>query len=280
MDQKRIEELLSEIRRIERRIQFYDKGFSAWVVYPTRKKSSIKNKNDGHWNRGGYSFETWFEDARECILKPIHVVEIPSLDVKQGNFLHIDNCSHSKDFGHVDDEELWAYWYCRVIYPKRKKSSIKNKNDGHWNHGGYNFDTWLEDARECTLRPIPVVEIPSLDVKQGNFLHIDNCSHSKDFRHVDDEKLWAYWYCRVVYPTRKKFSIKKKNYGHWNCGGYNFETWLKDARERTLKPNLVVEISASDAKLGNFVHIDNCSHSKDLGHVDDEELESKDELWR
>ena len=37
-----------------------------------------------------------------------------------------------------------------------KKSSIENK---HWNRGGYNFDRWLEDARECTLRLILAIEV-------------------------------------------------------------------------------------------------------------------------
>ena len=30
----------------------------------------------------------------------------------------------------------------------------------HWNRGGsYNFETWLKDAKEYTLRPIPIVEV-------------------------------------------------------------------------------------------------------------------------
>ena len=49
----------------------------------------------------------------------------------------------------------------------KKKFSIENKNDGHnynnWNHGGtYNFETWLVDARGCTLIPILMVEVPFL----------------------------------------------------------------------------------------------------------------------
>ena len=70
--QRRIEELLSEIRKLERIIQFYDKGFNAWDCLPkgssvrcTGKKSSIENKN---WNHGGYNFDKWLEDDKECTL--------------------------------------------------------------------------------------------------------------------------------------------------------------------------------------------------------------------
>ena len=94
--QRRIEELLSEIRRLERRIQFYDKRFSAWdCLRSTGKKSSIENK---HLNRGVYNFDKWFEDVRECTLRSILVVEVPSLeqvhsDAKQnqGDFI-LNNC--------------------------------------------------------------------------------------------------------------------------------------------------------------------------------------------
>ena len=110
-NQKRVEELLFEIERLEKRIQVYEKVFDAWDYLPngsslgsTRKKFSIKNKSDGH--HYGYSFETWFEDARECTLRPILVVgisfwELVQFDVKQDNSMPIDNCSHCKDFGHV-----------------------------------------------------------------------------------------------------------------------------------------------------------------------------------
>ena len=103
--QKRIEELLSKIRRLERRIQFYDKGFSVWdCLRSTGKKSSIENK---HWNRGGYNFDKWLEDGRECTLRSILVVEVPSLEqvkseVKQVNFVPIDYvCLNCQEFGHI-----------------------------------------------------------------------------------------------------------------------------------------------------------------------------------
>ena len=104
-NQKRIEELLYEIRKLERGIQFYDKGFNTWDCLPkdssvkcTGKKSSIKNK---HWNHSGYNFNRWLEDARECTLVEIFSGELVQFDVKQGNVIPIDNCSYYKDFGHV-----------------------------------------------------------------------------------------------------------------------------------------------------------------------------------
>ena len=117
-DHRRVDELLFEIKRLERRIQFYEKGFNAWDCLPkdsslgsTRKKSSIKKKSDmhtyKHWNRGGsYSFETWLEDAKKYTLRPIPIVEVFFLeqvqsDIKQGNFVPIYSCSHYKEIGHV-----------------------------------------------------------------------------------------------------------------------------------------------------------------------------------
>ena len=55
-----------------------------------------------------------------------------------------------------------------------KKSSIENK---HWNRGGYNFDRWLEDVRECTLVEISSREQVQSDVKQSNFVPIDSYSN-------------------------------------------------------------------------------------------------------
>ena len=88
--QKRIEELLYEIRTLERRIQFYDKGFSAWdCLRSTGNKSSIENK---HWNHGGYNFDRWLEDARGCTLVENFFGEEVQSDLKQGNFVSIDSC--------------------------------------------------------------------------------------------------------------------------------------------------------------------------------------------
>ena len=73
------------------------------------------------------------------------------------------------------------YLIVQVWDLQKKKISIKNKSDGHHykqQNDGYSFETWLEDARKCTLRPILVVEISSREpvqsnVKQGNFMPIE-----------------------------------------------------------------------------------------------------------
>ena len=60
----------------------------------------------------------------------------------------------------------------------RKKVSIKNKSTGHHykqQNRGYSFKTWLEYARECTLRTILIVEIPFSESVQSDVKQEEGC---------------------------------------------------------------------------------------------------------
>ena len=75
-----------------------------------------------------------------------------------------------------------------------------------WNRGGYNFDKWLEDARECTLRSIFIIKVPSLEhvqseVKQGNFVPTDRvCLNCQEFGHITS-----------LCPKEKLFTLVEAN---------------------------------------------------------------------
>ena len=76
--------------------------------------------------------------------------------------------------------KLFTQWFKFGFYRKKYKQQ----------NNGYNFEIWLEETNECTLRPIHVVEIFSgeqvqYEVKQCNFVPIDSvCTHYKEFEHV------------------------------------------------------------------------------------------------
>ena len=102
-NQIRIEELLFEINRVEKRIQVYKKGFNIWDYLSKGSSLGFTRKKSSKWNHG-YNFETWLEDAMDCTLRPILDVEISFLEpmqanVKQGNFMVIDNFLIVKTLG-------------------------------------------------------------------------------------------------------------------------------------------------------------------------------------
>ena len=108
-NQTRIEELLSEIKRLERRIQIYEKGFSA--------SNCLRKSSKGN---SGYNFDRWLEDARQCTLRSIPVKQVqPNVKQDQGNWI-LNDCVYvnCQKFGHTTS-----------ICPNKKIFTLVEKED-------------------------------------------------------------------------------------------------------------------------------------------------------
>ena len=70
--------------------------------------------------------------------------------------------------------------------------STNNKSDGHnykQRNRGCNFETWLENARECTLRPIPIVDVPFQKYEQSDLRQKEDKFIEEPILKFDDGEL-------------------------------------------------------------------------------------------